>query len=114
MKLEDLTEQQAIHCKTQEQWDYLISLNPNNDLSSTCWTLFGENTLYIPAGNEGKGLWSSLSFFDNDNVFEFELFRQHYPKQKCDVKRCDVIILWSISIIVLITYIVAILWYLLN
>lgn len=64
-KVTDLKENEVIHCQTQEDFDRIIAMNPNNDLDNSIWASENHKTCYRPNARESKGEYSRKSFFED-------------------------------------------------
>lgn len=61
-RIEELTQRDAIHCPTKEQWEQILKLNPKNDCEVESWYADKENTCYKPNGDIGRGDFHSLDY----------------------------------------------------
>jgi len=65
--LSELGPNECVHCKTQEQFDAIIGLNPKNTCSKTLWDMYKEKTCYYPKGDVGKGEYAKFNFYERED-----------------------------------------------
>ena len=53
--IEKLNPNKCIHCSNQNEFDKIVALNSKNDCKHNDFNLFGKNTVYYPARDNGKG-----------------------------------------------------------
>lgn len=62
-RVTDLNANEVIHCPTKEEFEKIISLNPENGLDISIWDRVKINTCYYPNTRQGKGEYSDIYFY---------------------------------------------------
>lgn len=70
-KVTDLGKEEVIHCKTQEEFDKILALTPNNTVPNKSWGIHKSETYYWPFIFGGTG---ACCFLENANNKDYKIY----------------------------------------
>lgn len=91
-KVTELGKNECIHCETQEEWDAILALNPDNNVDNSNYTRYKQDTCYDPSYDKGTGGFSPLEYYKEQGrrIHKAKDFLEPQFKQgeivECEVK----------------------------
>lgn len=83
-KLSDLTKNEVVHCRTQEEWNAIIAMNPKNDAKECVFDAGDAGGIcYNPGGREGAGTWDLLGNYNGGRTIYPASDFLHSPETDC-------------------------------